>query len=180
MNICRFSSLLTLLILFSPVRDAVGGELYRDRTNQFRIELPTGWTLKQPQGLATVMKAVDGDGGNINVAVLAIDSDVTADFISQEWVDQMYASMREKFPDATLIKSGISYIDNNRAAYNVVSYNYRIVDVVAPITMMNYQTIKDRKIVTISCGGHRDRFPKYEPICKKAISTFVFEGFAYR
>lgn len=176
----RFVLLIILTVLVYPISILFAADLYRDQQNHFYIELPSRWTIKQPKEPSTVLKAVEGNGGNINISIMAVDSDVTSDYISKEWVDEMYAIMKKQYPDARLIDSGISSIDNNKAAYIVFSYSYRLLDVIVPITMMVYSTIEDKKVVTITCGGHRDKFSYYEPICKRSIASFVFERSTYR
>lgn len=155
---------------------SIRGHLYRNRQFSFRIVFPEHWQIKRGDGPNIVVKAVENTGKSINVWVRDIKAQFSADNIPSSL---LLESAKEAFPDAKLIDSGSTHINNKPAKYIIYDASYSVPVMHVKVRMISYWVINSQKLFIITGGAEPEQFAPYKAIIDLAVSTLIFEDGFY-
>ncbi len=169
----------------SPEESEQIGNLYRNTKYKFRIKSPEGWDLTPGDGPHIVIQANDDENGsNINIGIMempieykGIATNITDIGNFSEYIQLSFDEIKQKFPDAILLDSGETKIDNEPAYWMKYSTTYSVLDVSVEIVGWSYQLLKNDFMYTISAGAPKDSVSDAETQIMQSISTFVFENY---
>ncbi|RJQ38880.1 MAG: hypothetical protein C4550_06205 [Nitrospiraceae bacterium] len=155
---------------------------YRDDTYKFFFQYPKTWTAVPSTHKGTRIKIVneygsgDADCG-VNVQFDASLKNVTPkDVIATISNPQiLQKAMRTAIPDATIVKSGRTYLSNQEAFYAITKFTFRSFDVEVPMKMIQMQTAKSGYVYTFSCRTSSERFDEMIPIFQLISAGFVIK-----
>lgn len=171
--------LLFILILLVSLPAVATDTVFRNEEFKFRFEYPSEWIQRTGKGEHVRAKVVaESDGSSCNVIVSVVPE--LLPFTSEEVMSELTAQyffegLKQKFPDAILLKSGNTYLDNKKAIYFFSDYSYRSLS-----TLVNYRSLAthlydDGKMYVVTCGSSRELFSKYQPIFENLLRSFVLE-----
>ena len=83
---------------------------------------------------------------------------------------------KEQSPDAKLLGSGDSFLDNRKAKWIKYSRSYSVPTGTVEVTLLQYFAIENGNLYFITAGAPAKTFPIYEDLLKRSLSTFVFEN----
>ena len=159
------------------------GNLYRNIKYNFRIKFPEGWDIKPGDGPNILQKAVKGNH-TISIGVREIPAEYSnktatiEDVMSiVEFKDTLLEGIQEKFSGAKLIDYGESKLDNNPTYWVKYTAPYTVLDITVQGTHLQYQTLNNNILYTISAGSTSDEFDAIEQEFMKSIATFVIENY---
>lgn len=153
---------------------------YRDDTYKFVFQYPKTWSAVPSTHKGTKIKIVNENGSGdadcgVNVQYDASLKGVTPKeaiaIISNPQILQK--AMRTGLPDATITKSGRTYLSNQEAFYTITKFTFRSFDVEVPMKMFQIQTAKIDYVYTFFCRTSSDRFDEMLPIFQLIPAGFV-------
>lgn len=155
---------------------------YRDDTYKFVFQYPKTWSAVPPTHKGTKIKIVneygsgDADCG-VNVQYDAsLKNVMPKEFIATISNPQnLQKARRTVIPDATIIKSGKTYLSNQEAFYTVTKFTFRSFEVEVPMKMLQIQTAKNGYVYTFSCRTSSDRFDEISHIFQLISAGFVIK-----
>ncbi len=84
-------------------------------------------------------------------------------------------SYKEVRPDAELLGSGNTYINNEKAIWYLITETQKHAFIEFKLKSLFFVTIHNGKMYQITCGAEAERFSKFEDIFLKTVWSFVFE-----
>lgn len=155
---------------------------YRDDTYKFVFQYPKTWSAVPPTHKGTRIKIVNeyGSGGadcGVNVQYDAsLKNMTTKEVIATISNPQiLQKTIRTIMPDATIVKSGSTYLSNQEAFYTITKFTFRSFDVAVPMKMIDMQTAKSGYIYSFFCRTSSDRFDDMFPIFQIISAGFVIK-----
>lgn len=112
-----------MLLGSSPV---IAGQPYYDRSHEFSIQFPDGWTIKRSSNPETVIKAVYRDTldriAQITIAAYRLPKIVSQAEANELSPDDMWEGFKEQFADFAVKRhaAGITRIRSRRAVWNLI------------------------------------------------------------
>lgn len=189
-------SSLTFCLFVPFVLKADGGGLYRNDEYHFRIKFPTGWEVKNGDGINVVKKAAN-NGSTVLVLVrdfyeslsekdrMGLPESTKGDFRAlemsdysekeaMEFIDELATTLLEAFPGSSVLEKEMRHIDNRRAVYLKINQVYKVQNRTVEGIMLYYSTIHRGKLYQIQ--GFYPKGSEYqESTIEKSMATFVFE-----
>lgn len=149
------------------------GNLYSNKIYNFKIAFPEGWEQKPGNRLSILQKALNG-GNSINVGVQEFPpefKDLEINIRDLGLEKEYFKEIQNNFPDAELIDSGFTKIDNTEAFYIEYTANY------GPVLMHNkqWQIAHDNAVYTISAAAYEDAYLELEEEFALSVGSFSFE-----
>ena len=145
-----------------------GWRYHEDQQSGFYIQYPAHWITKPPRGNRYVKIKVSSnanDKANCYVA-LTESSDTTSGS------EQILQEVRQRFPDAELLETGLVTLDNCSANFVHVTMAFDGFNNQISIHNVITRVEKNDLIYTITCGSFSSGFEKIEPVFWQIIQSF--------
>lgn len=168
----------------SPEFSEQSGNLYRNTKYKFRIKFPEGWEITPGDGLNILQKAVKGNH-TISIVIRELPVGFNDEKLSikdvftlKEFENELFnESYLQKYPEAKIIDSGETKIDNLPAFWYKMSFFSSALDITVDIVGLWYVLLYKNVFYFISAGTAAEEFVDIEPEFKKSIVTFVLEEY---
>lgn len=152
---------------------------YRDDQFKFLFQYPKSWSPVSTTHKNTRIKIVNENGSGDSDCGVNVHFDASLKKMSpKEFVASISSKtyeekMRSVIPDATVIKSGTTFLGNQEGFYAITKSTFRSFEIEVPMEMLSMQTLRNGYIYTVSCRTRQDRFDEMMPFFKVIISGFL-------
>lgn len=171
--------MIPFLLLCSTSSASQDANLYRNKDYTFSINFPKGWNIRDGQTPHTVVVAENGKGESIVIQVWQLPRKVSLeDFTNNELKSHIRATFEEfkdRYSNAVLHDSGITYISNEKATWLAVTYAIKQAFATADVKTLMYQVFYNGLMYQIMCSSPTARFKQYENIFLTSVRSFIFE-----
>ena len=155
---------------------------HRDEANGFAIWYPKTWAKVPTTHAATKLKVVSksGAGGDdFNVVVISDPAfkNITGERMVEMWLERPeagLAQLRKAYPDAKLIKSGKTYLDNKPAYYVIFDGTFRSFDLEFPMRFLQVSAVYNGLAYYLTSRTGPDEFDAVKPIFTLIMGGFKF------
>lgn len=153
--------------------------LYRNTKYQFRIKFPEGWEQLPGDGPHVLIKAVDGTN-TINIGVVEMPDeykDLMLGLKMSEAVSlaEFETTMKEEMPNAKILSSGVTTIDDVEAYSIEYSMPYSTLDISIEGRLKKFMIYNNGFLYYITIGALKEDYDSISNTLHQSVSTFVFE-----
>lgn len=178
-----FRILIIILILFhlfcSTASASQSANIYRNKDYTFSIIFPEGWNIRGGQTPHTAVVAENGKGESIVIQVWQLPRKVSLkDFTNNDLKNHIkgtFEEFKDRYPNAVLLDSGITYISNEKATWLSVTYTINQAFATADVKTLMYQVFYNGRMYQIMCSSLTGRFKQFENILLTSVRSFIFE-----
>ncbi|MCX5847260.1 MAG: PsbP-related protein [Deltaproteobacteria bacterium] len=180
----RTTPLIILIIcLLLPIHSGLGlaspktsNNLYNDAKYKFKIIFPRGWNLTKgyTEGGIVVQAVEKKHGSNIAIIVKNLPKNYTAEMMSEKEVAKFMEGVKRSSPDAVLLSSAVTKIDNRKAFMLKHAESYSFLGIKVAMKILTFLTVNNEKLFIINCGTLPELYGGLENTFIETVSTFSF------
>jgi hypothetical protein len=155
---------------------------YRDETNGYAIWYPKNWSKVPASHAKTKLKIVSKGGAGADDFNVVVASDpsfkqITADKLVSmilEKPEALRAQLRREYPDAKIIKSGKTQLDNQTAYYVIFDATFRSFELEVPMRFLQVSTVHGSRAYYLTSRTAPEEFDSMRPIFTVIMGGFRF------
>ncbi len=153
---------------------------HRDETNGFAFWYPKSWSKAPTTYAKTKVKIVSDKGAgedDFNVVVVSDPAfkQITADKLVTMMLgrpEALAAQLRTAYPDAKIIKTGKTQLDNKAAHYVIFDGTFRALDVEVPMRFLQVFTIQGGRGYYLTSRTDPEKFEAMKPVFTLIAGSF--------
>ncbi len=153
--------------------------LYRNKDYTFSIKFPDGWNIRSGQTPHTVVITENLKGESVIIQVWQLPKNIGLEEFSegdlQTYIEETFAEFKDRYSNAILHGSGITYISNKKAIWLVFTYTVKHASMTTNVKTIMYQVLYGWHMYQIMCSSPAERFDQFENTFWNTVRSFTFE-----
>lgn len=153
--------------------------LYRNKDYTFSIKFPNGWNIRSGQTPHTVVVSENLKGESVVIQVWQLPKSISLEEFSekdlQTYIKETFVELKDRYSNAILHGSGITYISNKKATWLVFTYAIKHAFTAANVKTIMYQVFYEGRMYQIMCSSSVERFNQFENTFLNTVRSFIFE-----
>jgi hypothetical protein len=163
----------------SSMSDSQQADLYRNKEFTFSIKFPHGWNIRSGQTPHTVVVSENLKGESVIIQVWHLPKNISLEEFSekdlQTYIEETFTELKNRYSNAILHDSGITYISDKKATWLVFTYTVKHASMTANVKTIMYQVFYGGHMYQIMCSGLVERFNQFENTFLNTVRSFIFE-----